>query len=154
MQRVAARRHTGNDDLSVTIGDPVKRRSQREDHGAHLRMNVAENVRDSDLIETHITGSSCLVESEVETLTVKERKDIVKKRVVIRKLYDRSNRHDQNVRLKAFVQLDQARMLLAKRRRQGLNGLVQRCEPEHDVSGLDIALCLEIAAGHHDSRSY
>ena len=46
-------------------------------------MNVAEDIADSRLIELNQPSTTCFVQSEVESLAFKERKYIVKERIVI-----------------------------------------------------------------------
>src|SRR2546423_918326 len=100
-----ARRGPGDYDLAFSVGNAVIRRIQRNHDRAHLSMNIAKNERNSRTIETYITRASSFVETKVESLALKQRKHIVKKRIAIGKLDHGPDWHHKQVRLEALVVL-------------------------------------------------
>ena len=47
--------------LATSIGECIIRSFHGNDHGAHFRVNVTKNVRDTGAIEVHVSGSACLI---------------------------------------------------------------------------------------------
>ena len=72
-------------------------------------MNIAEDVRDSRLVKVHVASAAGFIQSKIEALAFKQRKHIVKERIVIGKRHHRAHRHHQHMRLEAFVSLHQSR---------------------------------------------
>jgi len=105
LQFIATWRDIRNADVSTRIGDCVIRRRQGDDYGTHLRMNVAEDKRDARLVELDKTRGSAFIEPEVEALALEERKHVVKERIMIGEIYDRTDLHDEYMRFKCFVAL-------------------------------------------------
>jgi hypothetical protein len=68
MQCVASDRNVGDHNFSSGVRDAVVRRLESDHHGVHLRVDVAEDVADSDSVEVDRPGCAGLVESQVETL--------------------------------------------------------------------------------------
>ena len=54
----------------------------------------------------HASACSAFVESEIEFAAIKEREDIVKKRIAVREVDDTAYRNDQKMRMKLLVLLD------------------------------------------------
>src|ERR1700692_937418 len=100
---VASRHHAANVNLAAPVGNRIVRRIYRNHHRAHLWMNVAKDVRDSRLVELHKLRASAFVQAEIETLSVEQRKHIVKKRIVIRKLNLPARWNYQQGRMKALI---------------------------------------------------
>ncbi len=118
---VAAGDDVADADLAVPVGYRVVRSVQRNHHGAHLRMNVAEDERNARLVEFDKLRGAALIESEIETLSVEQRKHVVKKRILIRELDLPSRRDHQQGRMETLVllhQLRDLRALLQQRRRR------------------------------------
>ncbi len=86
-------------------------------HRAHLRMNIAENIRDTWSIEMYISAGAALVEAQIESLTVKAREDIVKEWVEVRKGHDTTNLYHQYVWYKLLILLRQLKAALRRPRR-------------------------------------
>src|ERR1035438_328628 len=118
VQHIAAVWHICNAHLPVGIGDRIQRRSHGDHHPAHLGMNVAEDVADPRTVKAPHARRPRLVEPQVEPLSFKERKYVVKEGVAIRELHHRPRRHHQQVWLETLVLLHQPRIRpLARRRR-------------------------------------
>src|SRR5690348_18041589 len=66
VQHVPAGRDVGNGNTATAVGDRVMRSVERDDDGAHLRMNVAEDIADPDAVEANVARGSRLVEAEIE----------------------------------------------------------------------------------------
>ena len=60
-----------------------QRRLQRDDDGTHLRVNIAEKIRDPRTFEANLLAGARFIQSQVKALPVKERENIVKEGVVI-----------------------------------------------------------------------
>jgi len=93
--------------ILVLIRGRIIRRGERKHHRAHLGVNVAENVRYSFTGEDHIFRLSRFIQTEIESLPVKQRKDVVKERIGVRKRDHASYRYDQQVRREHPVFLDE-----------------------------------------------
>ena len=74
-------------------------------------MNVAKDEGDAGFVELDEARGSAFVESEVEALSLEQRKHIVKKWIVVGKLNFAANRDHQQRRLKAFIFLHELRNL-------------------------------------------
>ena len=70
-------------------------------------MNIAENVADPGTVEAHHPRRARFVQTKIEPLPFKQRKDIMKKRIVIRKLHHRPRLHHQHMRIETLVPLYQ-----------------------------------------------
>src|SRR5271169_5872255 len=92
-------------------------------------MNVAEDERYARFVELHEARGSALIESKIEALALKQRKHIVEKRIVVRKLHFTAHWDHQKCRLKALVLLHQLRNL--RRFLSGqFNGRAHRSQPD------------------------
>ena len=69
---VAPRGNIRDLEISAGIGLCEIRRLQSNNNGAHLRMNIAEDVGDSFAREDDATGRACFVESKVKASAVEE----------------------------------------------------------------------------------
>ena len=107
MHLVVAGDHVADADLAMPVGYRVVRRIQRDHHGAHLRVNVAEDERNARLVEFNKLRRAALIKSEIETLSVEQRKHVVKKRILIGKLDLPSRRDHQQRRMETLVFLHQ-----------------------------------------------
>src|SRR6185312_4190742 len=113
------RRDPGNNDLAFAIGNPIIRSIQGDHDGAHLRMNVAKDKRDSRPVETNVACSPGFIKTKIEPLALKKRKYIVKKRIAIGKLDDGPDWNNKQVRLEALVVLHQDQRLFGHKFRRG-----------------------------------
>src|ERR1700680_562217 len=109
MEVVAPRRHIRNADFSMCIGDSVVSRVQSDDHRAHLRVNIAENIRDPRFVELDKASGAAFIQSEIKAFTVEEGKNIVEEWIVVRKLDPPSHRNYQKRRSETLIGLDQLR---------------------------------------------
>ena len=75
-------------------------------------MNIAEDERNARLVELDEAGRATFVESEIETFSVEQRKDIVKKRIVVGKLNFSARRDHQQRRMETLVFLHELGDLL------------------------------------------
>lgn len=82
---------------TLLIGKAIIRRRQRYHHGAHLRMNVAKDVGDALARKNYAARRAGLIEPEVKTPAIEERKYVVKKRIFIGKRNSASHWHNQQV---------------------------------------------------------
>jgi len=93
-QRVAAWRYLRDGDLAVTVRHSIVGRGNCNHHRAHLRMDVAKNVRNAGLVKDNIADAAGLVQAQIKALSVKKRKHIVKKWITIGELHHRTDRDD------------------------------------------------------------
>src|ERR1035437_5989265 len=87
VQHVAARRYGGDRELALFVGDRKVLAGQHDHHRAHLRMDIAEDVRHSFAVEVDRAAGSRLIEHEIETLTVEQGKHVVKPGIAVGKIY-------------------------------------------------------------------
>jgi hypothetical protein len=101
-------------------------------------VNVAEDVADAGSIEDDSTRASGLVQTKIEALAFEQGKDIVKERIVIRKLDLRTGLNDQQVGREALVMLDE---LLPVRfgGRYSVSRFCQRNQPNHATRKVRVA---------------
>src|SRR5579863_2643173 len=128
-------------DVSVTVGNRIVGRIDGDDYGAHLGVNIAEDVRDARLVELHELRTAAFVKAEIEAFAVKQRKDIVKKRITVGKLNLTPGWNYQQGRLKTFIFLDQLwnlRRLLPGHSRGG--SCSQRGEPDYNFRSVGYVL--------------
>ena len=85
MQFVTTGRHVGDGDCPARVGDAVIGRLEGDHHRAHLGMNIAKNITDALAIEDYGAAATRFVKAQVETLSVKKRKDVVEKRIFVGK---------------------------------------------------------------------
>ena len=78
-----------------------------DDHhcSAHFRMDITEDVANPWRVESHGVGSASFVQAKIKSLSVKQRKDIVKERIEVGEIDNRPDRNCQNMRLKPFMLL-------------------------------------------------
>ena len=93
-------------------------------------MNIAEDERDSGLVELHEARGPALVESKIEALAFEQRKHIVKERIVVGELHFAADRDHQQRRLKAFILLHQLRNLRWVLPRR-FDGCADGSQPDH-----------------------
>src|ERR1017187_8873630 len=96
-----------NAEVAVRVGYRIVRSTQGDHHGAHLCVNVAEDKRNARLVELDKASSATLVEAKIETFSVEQRKHIVKKRILVGKLYFPAGWDYQQRRLETFIFLDE-----------------------------------------------
>src|SRR6478736_4385600 len=77
------------------IGLGIKSGRKRQDHSAHFRMDVAKNVRDAFAREGNRLCRACFVEAQVKSLSIEQRKHVVKERVGVGKLYHTTDWNNQ-----------------------------------------------------------
>src|SRR5258708_7623507 len=125
--------HVADADLAAPVGNCIVRSIQRDHHGAHLSVNVAEDERDSRLVEFHKLRGATLIKSKVKALAVEQRKDIVEKGIPVGEL-DRAPRWDhQQRRLETLILLHQLGDWCGLRRWRGYWSGPQRREPNHNL---------------------
>src|ERR1700704_5291045 len=114
-------------------------------------MDVTKNITDPGPVEMDHARSACFIESQVETLPFKQRKNIVEEGIAIGKLDRGTGGHHQQVRLKALVPLRQSK----RSRRITRNGrrlARDWCQP-YDGAGqgsMHLGSALDLNAPTHD----
>src|SRR6266851_2224006 len=93
----------------MCIRDSVVWRVQSDDHCAHLRVNITENIRDPRFVELDVASGAAFIQSEIETFTVKQREHVVEEWIVVRKLDLPSHRNYQKRRPETLIGLHQLR---------------------------------------------
>src|SRR5487761_1883150 len=106
VQPIAARRDAGDEDLPCAAGNGVIASLHNEDDRAHLGVDIAENVANAGLAKPDGAARSSLIQSEIESFAMKERKNIVKKWVIVWKLNRGACRDHENVRRESLVFLN------------------------------------------------
>src|ERR1700737_4807109 len=102
MEFVAAVRDIGYFDVTSGIRNSEIGGVDGDHHGTHLRMDVAEQKTDANAIEVGGVGGAGFVETEVETLAVEERKNIVEEGITIREIDEGACAHHEKMGLKVF----------------------------------------------------
>src|SRR6266478_6474883 len=125
--------HVADADLAAPVGNRIVRSIQRDHHGAHLRVNVAEDERNSRLVEFHKLRGAALIESQVKALAVEQRKDIVEKRILVGELDLAPRRDYQQRRLETLILLHQLGDWGGLRRRRRHRSGPQRREPDDNL---------------------
>src|ERR1700682_3894858 len=94
-------------------------------------MNVAKKVGWPDTVKAHGLFRSGLVQPQIKSLSPVERKNIVKPRIVIRKIHHTAHRHDEQTGLESLVALLKTVM---RARRGGAHRLyrINGCQPSND----------------------
>jgi hypothetical protein len=72
-------------------------------------VDVAEQVTDTHAVKSDGVRRACFVQAEIESLAIKQRKDVVKERVAVRKIDYGADVNDGQMRLEAFVLLNDLR---------------------------------------------
>src|SRR5260370_41704691 len=125
--------HVADADLAAPVGNCIVPSIQRNDHGAHLGVNVAEDERDYRLVELHKLRGATLIEPQVKALAVEQRKDIVEKGIPIGEL-DLAARWDhQQRRLETLIFLHQLGDWCGLRRWRGYRSGPQGREPDDNL---------------------
>src|SRR5207249_10929917 len=105
IKKVGARGNVRYRELSRLIRHRIPGRVDNDDRRAHFRMDIAEDVANSWRVERERVRSPGLVESEVESLAVEQRKDVMKERIEVWKIDDRADGNREDVGVKCFVLL-------------------------------------------------
>src|SRR5712664_4174168 len=103
-------------------------------------MYVAENIANPAPIKIDHVASGGLIESQVEALSFEQRKNVVKKRTVVRK-FDRGVHFDnKKAGVKGFVFLDESQSLCLGRICQACHCRCSgsRLKPHHNASGVSL----------------
>jgi hypothetical protein len=74
-------------------------------------VDVTEQVTDAHAVKSDGVRRACLVQAEIESLAIKQRKDVVEKRIVVRKIDHGTDVNDGQMWLEAFVLLNDPRPL-------------------------------------------
>jgi len=74
-------------------------------------MYVAENIANPGPIKIHDVTSAALIESQVKALSFEQRKNVVKKRVVVRKFHRGAHFDNKKAGVKGLVFLDESQSL-------------------------------------------
>src|ERR1700722_4246152 len=133
VEPVTSRRYTVDGDITVRRGNPEVWGAQRNDDRTHLGMNIAEDVRNTIAIEPDRASGMGFVETEVKTLSVEERKNIVVERVEVGKVYAAAGPDNQNMRDKLLILLLECVLLRRARRRSTLRFVSWR-KPDNHVT--------------------
>ena|ERR1700676_84351 len=140
MQFVAAVRDIGYFDMTSGIRNGEIGCVDGDHHGAHFRMDVAEQKTYANAIEVGGVGGPGFVETEVETLAVEERKNIVEEGITIGEIDDGACAHHEKMGLKAFVFLNELGAFVSGLvRGQSSDTGVERLQPENDLAGIGSA---------------
>jgi hypothetical protein len=132
VEAVAAGRDAVHGQAAVGCGDAVVGGAEGDDDGAHLGVDVAEDVGDTFAVEDDGALGVGFVEAEVEALAVEEGEDVVEEGVEVGELDAGAGGDDQDVRGELLILLDQGVLLVGARREGKLLG---GGEPDDDVSG-------------------
>jgi hypothetical protein len=92
-------------EASVGIGYSEVGSLQNEHYGAHLRMNVAENVRNPRLSECNSSSASTLVQPQVKGPALIDGERVMEKWIAIWKFNSSPSSHSKNVWREFFVLL-------------------------------------------------
>src|SRR5438128_7495234 len=98
MHGITPSRYFGDLNRASIASNGVVRRVQDDYNGAHLWMNIAKYIADARSVKANVTGRASFIETQIETFSFKKREDIMKERVVIRKVDDRAHLYDQKMR--------------------------------------------------------
>src|ERR1700730_388992 len=140
MQLVAAVRDIGYFDMTGGMRNGEIGCVDGNHHGAHLRVDVAEQKADPNAIKVGGVGGAGFVETEVETLAVEKRKNIVEEGITIREIDDGACAHHEKMGLKALVFLNQLGTFVSGLvRGQRSNTGIERLQPENDLAGIGSA---------------
>lgn len=131
-QLIFSWRHAADEDRPVRRGNRVVRRAERNDDGAHVWVNVAEDEGNSFAVELDGVMGMTLVKSEVEALAVEEREDIVKEGIEVGKLDDTADGYEKEVWDELLVFLSQGELLALMDYRWQRTFLSGR-EPRHNL---------------------
>ena len=104
----------------------------------HLRMDIAEDVRNTLSIKFHCAGAPRLVETQVKAPAAEQRKDIVKERVLIWELNTAADRNYEQAWDEGLVFLYQA--LRSGRLSHGVLQGSDRRKPHDDFRVVESAL--------------
>src|SRR5579862_877526 len=95
-------------------------------------MNVAENIRDSGLIELHELCCAAFIESQIKAFSVEQREHVMKKRIAIREFHLASSRYHHQRGMEGFVLLYDLRNVRGPLLRHSwIRRIPQRREPNH-----------------------
>src|ERR1700737_1706054 len=119
VQLIASIGNIRDGDASSRIRQSEIRSIYSNDRRAHLRVNVAEQIAHSYAIKAHCLAGSGLIESKVESLPIKKRKNIVEERVSVWEVHAGARLNDKNMRVKALVNLRDLRGGMCGRRTGG-----------------------------------
>lgn len=103
----------------VRVGDGIERCGEAYDDRTHLRMNVAEDVRNALTGKRNSLAGSCLIEPEIKAFAVEEGEDIVEEGIGIGKLNDAANGNDLQMGDEGAVFLQERVMALWRKREGG-----------------------------------
>jgi hypothetical protein len=115
--RVSAGRNAGNRERALIVRQGEVRRIDRHDVGGHIRMNIAEQARETWLIENGPLDHPFGIHAEIEFLAIAEGEDVVKNLVVVWKFDGRADANHQHVWHEREVSLIEHDFLRRIRRR-------------------------------------
>src|SRR5664280_2210435 len=113
---------------SAGICNRIERCGERQNHRAHRWMNVAEDIRYAFAREGDCLSGTGFVKTEIETLAVEEREDIMKERIGVGELHSCADGDNQQVRREHAVLLQQRVVSVSGKRWSG--SLLHRLQPE------------------------
>src|ERR1700730_13846939 len=133
VQLIASIGNIRDGDASSRIRQSKIRSVHGNDGRAHLRVNVAEQIAYSYAVKAHCLAGSGFIESKVESLPIKKRKNVVEERVSVWELDAGARLNDENMWVKAFVNLGDLRggMCGGHAGRSIIRG--EGCKPDDDV---------------------
>src|SRR6202030_2982378 len=100
---------------AIAIRHAKVRGVHRKDRAAHFRVNVAEEKADAGTIEMNHLAGPRLVKSEIKSLAVKKRENIVQEGIFVGKLHRRSHLNDHHMWIETLVDLRDLRRRMAGR---------------------------------------
>ena len=103
LEFILPRLHVRDCETAIAVGLRIVGSLQRNHHGAHLRVDITEDITDPWPVKVNDARFAGFVKPEVKALSVKQGEDVVKPGIVIGKPYRGTNGHDQHVRLKTLV---------------------------------------------------
>lgn len=76
------------------IGNIIQGSGQRDHDGAHFRMDVAEDVRNTFAREPDFARAAGLIQAQIKALAVEKREYVVKERILVGKADQTADRDD------------------------------------------------------------
>ena len=92
VQPVGAGRNSVQHKCIGRVGDGVERGGQSDDHSAHLRVNITENIRDAFALKCDGLARSSFIKAQIEAFAFKKREHVVIERIGVGKLDNGANR--------------------------------------------------------------
>src|SRR5262245_28652608 len=136
LELITTFRHIADCYDAFLIADTKVRSRERNHNRAHLGVNIAENVRDSDSVEDNRARLTTGVQAQVKPLSFVQRKDIVEERVEVREIHFGAAFNRHHVRRKTFAALED----LLSSPWPARAGALKRFQPDHHAARIDFAV--------------